>query len=103
MDYEGMQWYDWVRIIQSILAFAAMYYLGLSFIRRGREDYTKRLRDFWWVLSVMLFVFAVGPLEQIIRGRGESWTLFVALFATIIALKAARNKDRQLLKSDNGR
>lgn len=103
LGYDGMQWYDWVRVVQSILAVAAMYFLGRSFARRGRTDYTKRLRDFWWVLSVMLLIFCVGPIEQILRGREESWTLFMAVIVTFVALKASLDKERQLLKSDNGR
>lgn len=103
IEYNGLQWYDWVRIVQACIALAALYFLGRSFIRRGRDDYSKRLRDFWWVMSVMLFIFTVGPLEQILRGREESWTLFMSLIVTVIALKASLNKERTLLKSDNGR
>lgn len=103
MEHDGMQWYDWVRIVQGLIALTAMYFLGRSFVRRGREDYTDRLRDFWFFASGCLFVFAVGPLEQLLRGREESWTLFVSLILSLVALKASLNKDRTLLKSDNGR
>lgn len=103
LSHISMEWYDYVRILQASIALLALYFLGRSFVRRGKDDYSKRLRDFWWVMSCMLFVFTVGPLEQLLRDREESWTLFVSLFAAFIALKAALNKERTLLKSDNGR
>lgn len=99
IDYDGMQWYDWVRSVQSLIALAALYSLGRNWLSR-RADYSKRLRDFWWVMSAAMFVFCVGPIEQIIRGREESWTLFISLFVSVICLKASMNKERTLLKSD---
>lgn len=93
------EWYDTIRCVTASISILAMYYLGLSWLKRNKE-YSDRLKDFWWALNVMLFCFAAGSLEQVIRNREETWTLFISLFAAAIALKAARNKDRTLLKGD---
>ena len=97
-----MEWYDYVRVLNALIALAGMYYLGDSW-RRRNKDYSTRLKDFWWALNALLFCVLMGNLEQIVRDREESWTLFVVFFASLVCVKAARNKERQLLKSDNGR
>lgn len=95
-----MQWYDWCRAITAVLSLTAMYFLGLAKVRRGRE-FTKKLTDYWWVMNALLFCFVAGSLEQILRDREETWTLFVALIASVVAIKAVTSKERVLLKSDN--
>lgn len=97
----NFEWYDWIRCASASIALLTMYFLGRSWTLR-RDDYTKRLKDFWWVLNVLLFCLVMGNVESILVDREPTWTLFVGLMGSIIALKASHNKDRTLFKSDNG-
>ena len=95
-----MEWYDYVRVVNAAVALLAMYLLGQSW-RRRNKDYSDRLKDFWWSLNALLFCVFMGNIEQIIRDREESWTLFVVLVAALVATKASLNKERVLLRSDS--
>lgn len=96
----SMEWYDYVRLVNAAVALGAMYLLGQSW-RRRNKIYTDRLKDFWWSLNALLFCVFMGNLEQIIRDRDESWTLFVVLVAALVAVKASLNKEPTLLKTDS--
>lgn len=101
MNDVAMNWYDYVRIANAGITIAAMYYLGRAWLQRNKY-YSSRLKDFWWSLNALLFCVFMGMIESVIRDREETWTLFVLFFASLVALKASRNKERTFLKSDNG-
>lgn len=91
-----MDWYDWVRVVNASLAVATMYQLGRSWLRRS-DSYSPRLRDFWWSLNALLFCSLLGSIENILRDRPATSTLFVLAFASLITYKASTNKDETLL------
>lgn len=87
-----MDWYDYVRVFNVMVALAAMYFLGLRFIR-NTDTFTSKIKDYWWALNALMFTIVAGQTEQVLRNREETWVLFIIFFAALICLKAARNKD----------
>jgi len=82
-----VEWFDYLRLITGILALITCYNVA----RRSRRDwhtYTKRLREFSWVLQALLVLVFLGSLEQIAQNVPFGWrqpATFVVMLASFRA------------------
>lgn len=96
MDH--LQWYDYLRMVNALLALVAMYRLGLMFIERRKQDFEadrapeSRLDDFFWVLSATMFTVVVAMIEQIHANAGFRSASLLTFAICVVCIKAARGR-----------
>lgn len=80
------QWFDGVRAFNAVLAVFVMYLVGLRFSRERRR-LNPMVTDFFWAISAVMLLLAIGSIEQILQdvpfgNRLLLTTLVLAVFVS---------------------
>ena len=85
---EHWQWYDSLRVFNSILALISLYLVAKRFYR-DKHTYTQRLLEFSWVLQAFLLLTFIGNLEQILDDVGWGYRTALTTILMLASLRAS--------------
>lgn len=96
-----LQWYDYVRVATSILAFISLYRLASRASSRW-DNYTIYLQDLIWVLGALLFLLFEGTIESIITDTGFGPRVVIGFIVSLVAYRAMR-RDEGFIRVENSK
>ena len=86
---QDLQFYDWMRIATAIFAALAAYRLSHR-VRAGHKSYSTRLKEWVWIIFAILFVQALGAIENVLQDTDYRVGSMLSFFISLAAFRAAR-------------
>lgn len=84
---DSLQWYDQVRLMTVLIATGAIV-RSCQYAWGNWPYYTRRLKDLWFVLNVLMLFMIEGNLEQIFLDVGFGFRVPAGLILAVLALRA---------------
>jgi hypothetical protein len=84
---DSLQWYDQIRFMTVIIALGATFRSS----QKAWDNwtlYTRRLKDLWFVLTMLMLFLIESNLEQVILNAGFGPRVPASLLLAIIAFRA---------------
>lgn len=85
---DSLQWYDYLRIFNGLLAVTTCYLIA----KRARRDwatYTQRLKEFSWAMQAFLILTLLGSLEQVLQNVPYGSRMILTTIVVLGTFRAA--------------